>query len=156
MVRSRPTSKGLDSPKRSKGVGLVVLGTLGTAWAGYAWLSPPPPVSVRQDQYASMEECLQDWGADADTCTPGQALDSASSSGSGAGMRTVFGPRYYWHRTSSGSGYPVEIRSDGQTRKLSNSRVSEAGSSRSTAVSRSSHSVSRGGFGSSSIRSSGG
>jgi hypothetical protein len=137
----------------------MVLGTLGTAWAGYAWLNPETQsVAVRQDQYSSMEACLQDWGADADTCTPGQTLDS-SSSGSSAGstgIRSFYGPRYYWHRTSSGSGYPVEIRADGQTRKLSNARVSEAGSQRSTGVSRSSHSVSRGGFGSSSIRSSGG
>ncbi len=155
LAKRRVAFSNKSAPKRSRTVGLVLLGTLGTAWVGYfAWQNTRPEnITLRQDQYASMDDCLADWGGDANTCTPAQANSSGSTSG--GGYRAV-GPRYYWFRNAAGGGYPVELSADGQTRQLTNSRVSSQGSTRASGAFQSSHSISRGGFGSLAGKSSGG
>ncbi len=98
---------------------------------------------VRQTHYNSREDCKMDWG-DAESCSYDYSSNYSGSSGGGSssGGRYV-GPRYYWDRDL---GKPIEVLPNGQTRVLSNSRISSAGSSlgRGGVVG----SYSRGGFGS--------
>jgi len=135
--------------KRSKCVPLVLLGTL----AGIAGCDGGGTQELRQESYASLEDCHKDWGNDPRDCT--RAQNSSSSSGSSGGYHGgsggYFGPRYYWDRSS---GHPVAVSSTGETRALTNSFHSRGvpSSARSVSVS----SVSRGGFGSSARGFSGG
>ncbi len=93
---------------------------------------------VRQQQYASREDCEKDWG-DPDKCSP----NYGSSGGGYGGSGRYLGPRYYWDRDL---GKPVEVLGDGNTRVLNNSRITGPGS----AFGETTHvgSYSRGGFGS--------
>lgn len=74
--------------------------------------APDPTVQVRQNNYASLDDCRKDWGRDGDReCRP--------RSGGG-----YVGPRYIWNHNA---GYPMAVNSDGSTRPLSNSYLSQSG-----------------------------
>lgn len=136
--------------KRSLSVPLVFLGTLG-ALSG---CSDEPPanteVQVKQDFYASLEDCQRDWGTEPQNCQQalgtttvngqdtvtsgynGSNASSGSTSGTasagfhGGGGGGYAGPRYYWYRNESG-GYPMAVDPDGKTRPVSGSRIPESG-----------------------------
>lgn len=84
-------------------VGLVVLGNHGAQF------------DVLQTQYASRQDCLNDWG-DEDSC---RAVDPQRSN-------TYFGPRYYW---DPARGRPVVVGPDGSERVASAARVGPSPSS---------------------------
>ncbi len=133
--------------KRSISVPLIFLGTLG-ALSG---CSDEPPanteVNVKQDFYANLNDCQQDWGSEPQNCQ--QALTTTNVNGqdtvshgyaggnttsshststsyhSGSGY-SYSGPRYFWYRNESG-GYPVAIDRDGNTRSIIGSRIPESG-----------------------------
>jgi len=114
--------------KRSAHITLVLLGA--------AALVACDDQTERRDLYASKQDCVQDWG-DVTKCEPAPASATAGRSG---------GP-YYWGPGYSGSSY----------RHTSGTSVGTAGPVRSGSHAIGSHSVSRGGFGSSaSAHSSGG
>jgi hypothetical protein len=101
-------------------VSLVVLGNHGEEF------------DVLQTQYASRQDCLQDWG-DEDSC---KALEGPRS------QTTYFGPRYYW---DAARGKPVVVAPDGSEHIASQSRVGPTrGSLGATSVV---GSFARGGFG---------
>lgn len=137
--------------KRSLTVPLVFLGTLGTL----SGCSDAPPanteVQVKQDFYASLEDCQRDWGSEPQNCqqalstttvngqdtvasgytgnrTSNDGSGSASSGyhgGGGDGYRYT-GPRYFWFRNEQG-GYPMAIDADGKVRRVSGSSIPESG-----------------------------
>ena len=135
--------------KRSLSVPLVSLGTLG-ALSG---CSDEPPanteVQVKQDFYASLEDCQRDWGTEPQNCQ--QALGTTTVNGqdtvtsgytganvsanpgattgtsTGSGYHHIYsGPRYFWYRNEYG-GYPMAVDPDGKTRPVSGSRIPESG-----------------------------
>lgn len=136
--------------KRSISVPLIFLGTLG-ALSG---CSDEPPanteVQVKQDFYASLDACQQDWGTEPlncqqamttttvngqDTVSSGYAGSNASSEASnntssgysyGSSSYRYAGPRYYWYRTENG-GYPMQVDHDGKTRPVVGSRIPPSG-----------------------------
>lgn len=110
--------------KRSSKVNLVVLGTLSLVIAG----CDDSPDTVMQNNYASKEACIKDWGTDPSRCTQ-------SSGGA------YLGPRYFWNHSG---GVPMIYGSGGEVRPATNSFISR-GSSYARSVS--SFSVARGGFG---------
>ncbi len=81
--------------KRSKQVGLILLGTLGTATlAGcqdntQSW----DTVDVYQKTYASVDDCVSDWGKSWE--------EDCKKPANGGGYA---GPRYYWNHAG---GYPM-------------------------------------------------
>lgn len=98
------------------------------------------PVEVKQEYYASKEDCERDWGVNSQDCVLNTNNDSRSSTGSSSGR--YLGPRYYWDRDI---GRPVVVDNAGQTRVAHNSYLNSGHSS----FSMGSHSstISRGGFG---------
>jgi hypothetical protein len=87
--------------KRSKSITLVLLGT--TALVGCSDNVPPnQEVQVRQQQYASKDDCTKEWGTDSRNCT-------TTSTGH------VYGPRYFWNHSA---GYPMVIDSTGAQRPM--------------------------------------
>jgi len=92
-------------------------------------------LDVKQQRYASREDCEVDWGA------PEYCSRDASES-SDYHTRYV-GPRYYWDRDI---GRPIEVLPNGETRALRNTSIGSAGSVRGQSMSVGSYS--RGGFGS--------
>lgn len=88
------------------GAGLVALVVLGNHGAQF---------DVLQTQYASRQDCLDDWG-DEDSC---RAVDPQRSN-------TYFGPRYYW---DPARGRPVVVGPDGSERVASAARVGPSPSS---------------------------
>ena len=112
--------------KRSARITLVLLGA--------AALSSCDDQSERRDVYASRQDCVQDWGEEK-KCEP--APDSAAPSG-----RTHSGGGYFWGPLYSGHNY--RYGSGSGSSALSSARTG------SRAISSTSSSISRGGFGSSS------
>lgn len=134
--------------KRSLSVPLVFLGTLG-ALSG---CSDEPParseVHVKQDFYASLEDCQRDWGTEPQNCqqalstttangqdtvssgytgTNANASPGTSATGTGSGYNHIYsGPRYFWYRNEYG-GYPMAVDADGKTRPVNGSRIPESG-----------------------------
>lgn len=105
--------------KRSRSITLVLLGT--AALVGCSDDTPPnQQVQVRQQQYASKDDCLKDWANDSRNC-------QTSSSGH------VYGPRYFWNHSG---GYPMVIDNDGAQRPVQNSYLAKPGST-STSMGRS-------------------
>ena len=122
--------------KRSRTVTLVMLG----ATSGLAACSPGNQ-PVFQQSYASLEECVSDWG-DQELCAPRTGVGYSGGGGGGGFTGGYFGPRYTW---SDRSNAPVVTRPDGSTTLVEGRSLSPAGSVRAPSV----HvgSVSRGGFG---------
>lgn len=142
--------------KRSISVPLIFLGTLG----GLSGCSDGPPanteVQVKQDFYASLEDCQRDWGTEVQNCqqalttttvngqdtvtsgyagsnaTTGNATSGYSNTTTSAGYHgggagyRYSGPRYYWYRHENG-GYPMAVDPDGKTRSIIGSRIPESG-----------------------------
>lgn len=122
--------------KRSVKVPLFILGSV----AALQGCSPRTQYETRQQSYASREECLQDWN-DQESCSQDIYLDDHNRIHTSSYW---YGPRYYWDRDIN---RPVQIRSDGTTRTLYNSRIDPIkGSLNGTNMYKGS--VSRGGFGS--------
>ena len=119
--------------KGSSYVPLLILGTV----VAVNTFGHRNDLDVKQQAYDSREDCEKDWG-DGDKCTT-----NYSSSGGGYGGGRYVGPRYYWDRNL---GKPIEVLDDGNTRELSNTRLSSSGSELGETM----HvgSFSRGGFGS--------
>ena len=138
--------------KRSITVPLIFLGTLGglTYCHNSADVPANTEVQVKQDFYASLDDCQRDWGTEAQNCQQalgtttvngqdtvssgyaGSNTASASTSGTssagihGSGPYGYSGPRYFWYRHEYG-GYPMAIDRDGKTRPISGSRIPESG-----------------------------
>lgn len=88
---------------------------------------------VKQDTYASKEDCTKDWGNDADDCRP-------MTSGGG-----YYGPHYFWSHYNN---QPYVVTPSGQLRAAPNSYVSSGVASRSSGSAVVRAGVARGGFGS--------
>ncbi len=140
--------------KRSHQVMLWMLG----AGLGVAALSDEKTVEqLKQDSYASKEECMQDWGGSEANCKEDTSSSShvgssgGGSGGSGGGTR-YNGPRYYWDRST---GRPVMITDAGVHQPMPSAHPNGSPLSHSTG---SAHvgTVTRGGFGHFSSRSGGG
>jgi hypothetical protein len=137
--------------KRSITVPLIFLGTLGglTYCHNSADVPANTEVQVKQDFYASLDDCQRDWGSEAQNCQ--QALGTTTlngqdtvisgytgthaatgspnmttSAGVPSGAYGYSGPRYFWYRHESG-GYPVAIDPDGKTRPIIGSRIPPSG-----------------------------
>lgn len=100
--------------KRSQSVPLVLLGTLGLATLAGCGPSDPN-VPVKQQRYATQQDCLSDWGNDQRNC---------QRSGTG-----YVGPHYFWNHSG---GYPMVIDSNGTQRAVTNSHFSSPGASSSS------------------------
>lgn len=128
--------------KRSSYVPLLVLGTA----AGLAGCSSS--VDLKQQRYASREDCLRDWG-DESSCPPEQRTYGSGSGGSSGGggnsgpREEYHGPRYYWDRDS---GRPMVVSADGRVSPAPHARISADGSRYGQTFH--AGSISRGGFGS--------
>lgn len=90
--------------KRSRAVPLILLGTL-SLLTSCGRGDGSETAELRQQVYATREDCLNDWGRDERDCQPVQT---------GARTRYV-GPRYFWYHTG---GYPVAVDHDGSQRPL--------------------------------------
>ncbi|HEX5338554.1 MAG TPA: hypothetical protein VFW53_08965 [Gallionella sp.] len=139
--------------KRSHEVMLWMLG----AGLGVAILSEDKTVEqLKQDRYASKEDCLKDWGSE-ESCQeePSQGGSHASGGSGGGGGNAdnrYRGPRYYWDRSA---GHPVAVSDSGVHRPMPSAHP--GGSSLSHSIgSVDAGSVTRGGFGHFSSRSGGG
>jgi hypothetical protein len=144
--------------KRSKLVPMVMLGTLLVGCSGgddseRVTLDDAETVQVKQETYASMEDCLKDWN-DSENCKQeeigtiddftGQAYAAAPGTQSHGGYVYV-GPHYYFNHST---GIPMAIHTDGSVHAVSNSFVGRAGAvSVARATSVGSVSIARGGFG---------
>ena len=104
----------------------VQLAVLGSAVGVYAM--DPTTVELRQQRYASLDDCERDW-TESGACT------------SQAGSSYYVGPRYYW---DSDRGQPMVVGADGRPR-VAASRISAAGSA--FGESHAAGSFARGGFG---------
>ncbi len=140
--------------KRSHQIALWMLG----AGLGVAMLSEEKTIEqLRQDSYASKEDCLQDWGGSEANCKEDTSGSSHVSSGGGGGgggsSGTRYnGPRYYWDRAA---GRPVMLTDAGVHQPMPSAHP--AGSPLSHSIGSSpAGSVTRGGFGHFSFRSGGG
>ena len=116
--------------KRSTYVQLVLLGS---AMGLYA--CDEVRQDLKQQRYASLDECLHDWG------TPAECRQSFASAGQPA---YYYGPRYYWDPNLS---RPVAVDADGTTRSVNAAHITSAGSE--SGVTTHVGTFSRGGFGSS-------
>lgn len=142
--------------KRSISVPLIFLGTLGALSGCSDELPANTEMQVKQDFYASLEDCQRDWGSEAQNCqqalgtttvngqdtvtsgyTASNATTGNTSSGNtstttsagyhgGGGGYRYAGPRYYWYRNESG-GYPMAVDPDGKTRSIIGSRIPPSG-----------------------------
>ena len=137
--------------KRSITVPLIFLGTLGGLT--YCHNSTEGPanteVQVKQEFYASLEECQRDWGTEPQNCQQALAtttvngqdtvssgyagsnassgtLSSTASTGYHSGGYAYSGPRYYWYRNENG-GYPMRLDPDGKTHPVNGSHIRESG-----------------------------
>lgn len=90
--------------KKSRKVPLVLLGSFSLLIS----CGQGGQTEIRQNTYASKEDCLNDWGRDERDCRPDKS------------GRGYIGPRFYWHHAG---GYPVAIDSDGSTRPLPSSTL---------------------------------
>lgn len=136
--------------KRSLSIPMIYLGTLGVL----SYCSNEPTtntvVQVKQDFYASLEDCQRDWGNDPQNCrqalstvnTNGQdsvtngytgsdantapRTATTSTSGGSSYISRYSGPRYFWYRNEYG-GYPMTVDSYGNTHPVEGSRISESG-----------------------------
>jgi hypothetical protein len=117
--------------KQSASVGLILLGS-----AMGLYYYDGGAQKLQQQRYASLEQCVHDWGDPAECTHP---------AGTVAQPGYYYGPRYYWN---SGSGRPVAVAADGSTRSIGNARITSAGSLVGGITSRAG-SIARGGFGSS-------
>jgi hypothetical protein len=61
---------------------------------------------VKQDHYATYEDCMQDWG------------DPTVCQSAPVGVPGYVGPRYYWNH---GGGYPIALLADGTERPMKQS-----------------------------------
>lgn len=136
--------------KRSHQVALWVLG----AGLGIAALSEEKTVEqLKQDHYASKEDCMQDWGGSEENCKEDSGSSSHSSSGGGGhGGGGYHGPRYYWDRSA---GHPVIVTDTGVHQPMPSAHPSGNAFSHSLGSSNAG-SVTRGGFGHFGGRSGGG
>jgi hypothetical protein len=91
---------------------------------------------IKQQRYASYDECRRDWGDPAD-------CRQATSAVTGQPVY-YYGPRYYWDPNLA---RPMAVNADGTTRVISNAHISSAGSA--SGVTSRVGTFSRGGFGSS-------
>lgn len=127
--------------KRSTEVALWMLG----AGLGVAVLSDSKTnEQLKQDQYASKEECMQDWGGSPETCQ--EEISGSSSeggSGSSGGGGRYSGPRYYWDRSA---GHPVIVTKSGAHQPMPSAHPNGNRLSHSVG-SVNAGTVSRGGFG---------
>ncbi len=125
--------------KRSPSVPLLVLGSL----AVLEGCSPGNTVELKQNRYASLEDCRKDWGDDTQCAPENGNRPGGNGSGGSGGGHFYYGPRYYWDPQTNG---PVTVSPSGETRPASGFR----GSSESAMSGESVHagSISRGGFGS--------
>jgi uncharacterized protein YgiB involved in biofilm formation len=89
---------------------------------------------LKQQRYASLEECRHDWGNPAD-CRQSSAV---------AGQGYYFGPRYYWDPNLA---RPIAVNADGTTHVIGDAHITSAGSE--SGVTSRAGTFSRGGFGSS-------
>ncbi len=126
--------------KRSEKVVLWMLGI----GLGVAMLSEEKTVEqLKQDKYASKEDCMHDWGGSEQNCT----ADTSQST-----SITYDGPRYYWDRST---GQPVVVTESGAHQPVPNAHP--AGSPLSHSVgSVPAGTVTHGGFGHFGGRSGGG
>lgn len=122
--------------KRSVKVPLLVLGSI----AALNGCSSGTEYDVKQQRYASREECLQDWN-DEETCSQAITLDENNRLHSSGYW---YGPRYYWDRDIN---RPIQLRSDGSTRVMRNTRI-DANTGSMVGTTLHEGSVRRGGFGS--------
>jgi hypothetical protein len=126
--------------KRSTEVALWMLG----AGLGVAVLSDSKTTEpLRQDKYASREDCMQDWGGSPETCQEETSGSSGGSSSGGNGRIYYEGPRYYWDRSA---GHPVIVTKSGAHQPMPSARPNGNRLSHSIG-SVDAGSVSRGGFG---------
>lgn len=140
--------------KRSHEVALWMLG----AGLGVAMLSEEQSVEqLKQDRYASREDCVQDWGTK-EVCQEESGGGGSSSGGGGGGGsnddkdRKYRGPRYYWDRSA---GRPVIVTESGKHKAMPSAHP--GGNQLSHSIgSVDAGSVTRGGFGHFSFRSGGG
>lgn len=89
---------------RRGGLQLVLISSAGAVLTGCAPDPIDTPVALSRAQYASVEDCLQDW-RDESECEPqrdGASSGSGSSAGSGGARRLVWWGPYY---TRSGQVY---------------------------------------------------
>jgi hypothetical protein len=114
--------------------GVVQLVLLGSAFGLYAYSSHTAPHEVRQQRYASREDCIKDWG-DPDDC-PAQANGPV-------GQTFFLGPRYYWNPQRN---LPMVLNADGSEHVATAARVSPGSSA--AGLGRVVGNVSRSGFGS--------
>ncbi len=137
--------------KRSITVPLIFLGTLGglTYCHNSADVPANTEVQVKQDFYASLDDCQRDWGSEAQNCqqalttTTVNGQDTVTSGYAGSNVATgspnmttsagvpsgsygYSGPRYFWYRNESG-GYPMAVDPDGKTRPIIGSRIPPSG-----------------------------
>lgn len=130
--------------KRSVSVPLLLLGSAAVLnVCSYAETD-----AVKQQRYASREECLQDWN-DEEVCSQSISLDENNRFHSDGNW---YGPRYYWDRDIN---RPIQLRSDGSTRVMRNARIDPNIESK-IGTTLNQGSIRRGGFGSSSRGFSGG
>lgn len=105
--------------KRSSYVPLLLLGTA----AGMVGCSSS--VDLKQQRYASREDCLRDWNDEA-SCQPEQRTGGGGSGGGYWGGREEYrGPRYYWDRDA---GRPMVVSADGTVSPAPNARIGADGS----------------------------
>jgi len=119
--------------KGSTYVPLIILGSV----VGIANFGHRNDLEVKQQAYASRDTCEIDW-VDLDNCSQ----NNGSSGGGYGGSGRYLGPRYYWDRDL---GKPVEVLADGNTRVLSNTRITGPKSAMGETIHIGSYS--RGGFG---------
>jgi uncharacterized protein YgiB involved in biofilm formation len=116
--------------KRSPFVQLILLGSAMGLYACDAVRE-----DLKQQRYASLDECRHDWGDPAD-CRQSSAV---------VGQPVYyFGPRYYWDPNLA---RPIAVNGDGTTRVVSNAHITSAGSE--SGITSRVGAISRGGFGSS-------
>lgn len=135
--------------KRSHQVTLWMLGV----GLGVAVLSEEKTVEqLKQDSYASKEDCVKDWGSEQNCkAEPQSTSHSGGSANYGNGDR-YRGPRYYWDRAA---GHPVMVTDAGVHTPMPSAHPGGGPLSHSVG-STNAGSVSRGGFGHFSFRSGGG
>ena len=119
--------------KRSKLVPLIVIGSLTTL----AGCGRDDPLEVKQQSYRSLDDCKKGWG-DERNCSTSSSARSGGGYGGG-----YWGPRYYWDRDL---GRPVAVGPNGETRVITNARISSGGSM--SGFTSRAGTISRGGFGS--------
>jgi hypothetical protein len=90
---------------------------------------------IKQQKYASLDECRHDWGDPAD-CRQSSAVVGQAG--------YYYGPRYYWDPNLA---RPIAVNTDGTTRVISDARITSAGSE--SGVTSRVGTFARGGFGSS-------